>query len=541
MNTLKPSVPFVWPEPRVMKGMLYYEDPVPFQSLAEKSGSLFGIVYGIDENGVQWLEKLLQKNEHLCCKLIVAVYPACSTTLPALKGLLHIQSSYSEDRVSFRILTTDRQTGAPSNTLCFISSDGSETYYSVGSTPNFGLTPSGVGQVNFVFAGDAILLEAWRNWFDLAWAETAPLNTKTIQIPSLVPAAGTREAAEMWREYADDCKKCMASQHAAEATRENVAIDVETGEISLQSSNGEKKQTLTEKLNVPRLDPLAERISRIYDKGCQVNFSKVGRIPPLDAPIKPEWFGVETLRQVGAISRETKYRISVLDSKTLRNLQNKKKAGSTILKKLSYSLGDNQHWIPHKAIPLFEKELQRVNDDGIKEVYKAFNGQPDAFVDTQIDRIVKDANAMYRDFYPGKTLPDAVIGEILSNLKERLKKASSNKFMPEVSYNSIGFHYQKHSDWVAQWDQPLFLLIQIAEFPRKSVTDSFFLRGLRLSVNELLEAMNVCDDYIVKENKKKNIQDQAREELQIIRDIKESDTDSRKKCEDILALMNGKY
>lgn len=524
-----------------MKGMLCYDDQVPFQSLVEKSGSIFGIVYGINEDGVFWLEKLLQKNKQLRCNLIVAVYPACLTKLPTLKGLLHIQSCYKEDRVAFRILTTDCQVGAPSNTLCFISSDGLETYYSVGATPNFGLIPLGIGQVNFVFTGDAILLEAWRNWFDLAWAETAQLNTKTIQIPSLVPAAGTKEATEMWRDYVDQCKKYMISQHAAEVTSDKVAINVETGEVTLQSSNGEKKQTLTEQLKVPRLDSLAERISRIYDKGSQVNFSKVGRIPPLDAPIKPEWFGVETLRQVGSISRETKYRISVLDAKTLRSLENRKQAGPRILRQLSYSLGDNQHWIPHKAIPLFEKELQRVNDEGIKEVYKALNGQPDDFVDTQIDRIVKDANAMYRDFYPSKTLPATVIDEILNNLKDRLNRASSNKFMPEVSYNSIGFHYQKHSDWVAQWDQPLFLLIQIAEFPRKTVTDSFFLRGLRLNVNELLEAMNVCDDYIVKENQKTNIQEKAREELHIIRDIKDSDTDSRKKCEDILALMEGKF
>lgn len=53
MKPLKPSVPFIWPDPRVMKGMLYYGDAVPFQSLAEKSISMFGIVYGIDENGVR--------------------------------------------------------------------------------------------------------------------------------------------------------------------------------------------------------------------------------------------------------------------------------------------------------------------------------------------------------------------------------------------------------------------------------------------------------------------------------------------------------
>lgn len=538
-ETLKPSVPFVWPEPRVMKGLLYYGDPVPFQSLAEQSGSLFGIVYGIDEDAVQWLEELMKKNKLLRCKLIVAVNPACPTKILALKGLLKVQFSYTEHRITSRIITVDRQSGAPSNALCFINSDGSQIYYSIGSTPNFGLTPPEAGQVNFVFSGDAVLLESWRNWFDMVWAESAPLNTRTIKIPDLVPAAGTVEAAEMWREYAEQCRQCTASQDVAESTREKVKINKETGEVTIQSAEGEKIQTPTDELNLPRLEPLAERISRIYNKGILVNFSKLGRIPPLDAPIKPEWFGVETLRQVGSISRETKYRISVLDQKTLRSLDNKKQAGRRVLTQLSYSLGDNQRWMPLKAQPLFDKELKRVNDEGQKEVSKALNGQPDAFVNAQKIRIIKDANDMYRDFHPNETLSDSVLDNIFDELKERLKKVSLGNFIPEVTYNRIGFHYQQNSDWVTYWDQPLLLLIQVAEYPRKSVTDSFFLRGLRIKMNELLDAMNVCDDYIVKENQKRNIQEQARKELEIIKIIKESDADSHQKCESILAIMEG--
>lgn len=539
MEILKPSVPFVWPEPRVMNGMLNYEHTVPFQSLAEKSNSMFGIVYGIDENGVQWLEELIQKNDLLRCKLIVAVYPACSTKRSNLKGLLKIQFSHTVDQVAFHILTADRQSGAPSNTLCFINNK-SQIYFSIGATPNFGLTPPRVGQVNFVFSGDAVLLESWRKWFDLVWAESAPLNDSTIKIPNLVPAAGTVEAAEMWREYAEQCKQCMVTQDNSELTREKVEINIDTGEITIQSFEGEKKQTLSDELALPRLDPLAERISRIYEQGILINFSKLGRIPPLDAPIKPEWFGVETLRQVGSISRKTEYRISVLDPKTLRNLVNKKQAGPRILRQLSYSLGDNQHWMPYKVIPLFEKELERVNDEGLKEIIKALKGQPDTFVDAQQNRIVKDANEMYRDFHPNETLSESVINCILEEIKERLKKASIGKFIPDLIKNRVGFHYQQNTDWIAQWDQPLLLLLDVAQFPRKSVTDSFFLRGLRLNVGELLEAMDICDDHIVKDYRERNVQEQAKKELEMIETIKKSEADSQRKCEAILALMSGK-
>ena len=42
-------------------------------------------------------------------------------------------------------------------------------------------------------------------------------------------------------------------------------------------------------------------------------------------PIKAEWFGVESLRRQGAVSREVKYRISVIEEKTFRKLENKRK------------------------------------------------------------------------------------------------------------------------------------------------------------------------------------------------------------------------
>ncbi|MEW5817553.1 MAG: hypothetical protein AB1798_19410, partial [Spirochaetota bacterium] len=82
---------------------------------------------------------------------------------------------------------------------------GAKVYFTTGPTPNFGLVKPGPGQANFVFRGDEVLLEAWRNWFNLAWNES---------------------------------------------------------------------------------NRLAEKVSRIYEKGMQVNFDKFSRIQPLDAPIR---------------------------------------------------------------------------------------------------------------------------------------------------------------------------------------------------------------------------------------------------------------
>lgn len=62
MNKLIPSIPFIWPEARVLKELLVYAGPVPYQSLIESAGSMSGIVYGIDDASGGWrkyLKKLL--------------------------------------------------------------------------------------------------------------------------------------------------------------------------------------------------------------------------------------------------------------------------------------------------------------------------------------------------------------------------------------------------------------------------------------------------------------------------------------------------
>ncbi|OPZ72497.1 MAG: hypothetical protein BWY80_01118 [Firmicutes bacterium ADurb.Bin456] len=52
--------------------------------------------------------------------------------------------------------------------------------------------------------------------------------------------------------------------------------------------------------------------------------------------------------------------------------------------------------------------------------------------------------------------------------------------------------------------------------------------------------MDVCDDPIVKGYRKDNIREQAWGELEMIEAIKDSKSDSRQKCEALLALLDGK-
>jgi len=90
----------------------------------------------------------------------------------------------------------------------------------------------------------------------------------------------------------------------------------------------------------------------------------------------------------------------------------------------------------------------------------------------------------------------------------------------------------------------LRLLRSIAEFPRKALTDRFFFRGLQVNEEELIKAMDVCNDALVKrwaqrECSWRELEQRARSELQLIHQIMEDQADPRSKCGALLALIEG--
>jgi len=55
---------------------------------------------------------------------------------------------------------------------------------------------------------------------------------------------------------------------------------------------------------------------------------------------------------------ETKYRLPIFDEKTSRELDNRRKGVTLLLKRLSFPIADNLHWIPNAAKPLLETRTQ---------------------------------------------------------------------------------------------------------------------------------------------------------------------------------------
>lgn len=536
-----PEPPFMWPEPRVFEHQVPYAHTPPFDQVAEASSSMFGIISDLEgQVSRNWLDALFQRNAELQVRLVLALYPACATWQQDLGELLALQNRLA-GRLHVRLLPLEQGRGKPVDTLCCFHKAQQQPYLLSGPSANLGFWPFRPDQVNLVFRCDAVLLQSLTQWFDWLWLKyTVPLDARTVDIPFLVPAEGTREAAEAWRHYLRECQSAKDNtadpQHPAKPI---VTVDPDTGRISTKTEGGHDVKPPSVELTLPALDPIGEHIARLYEVGSMVTIDKESRLPPLDAPIKPEWFGVKSFREFGRGKRQISYRISVLDGETLRELENRRNDLRKLLDRLSFPLAESLRWIPHNAKPLLEQELHRVNEQATQRLQALLKGDPTKFVETQRKQIEDDANAMYQEFHPGVKLSDEIISYILQELATRLAKASGGRLLPQVNYAQVSFTNANNGKWVNNWGQPLTLLRAVAEYPRKVFSDQYFLRGLALDESDLLAAMNVCNDVIVQAAHDRQVWKRAKEELGWIDQIVESSAEARTKCQALVNLMKG--
>lgn len=524
-NVITPKIPFVWNSPDIIKGESIYKTP-PLKHFAKETKIILGAIYELNSTGVSFLEEIFSESKDRKGKFIVFLAGAGQTKSEDLERLLKLKQQTSE-QFDIKVWALRPGSENPTNAICCFNDEKSESLLFTGSLSNFNSFEESSFPppiVNLGFRCDASLQKSFFEWFDYLWERSTTLTEKTARIPALVPARGTPEASLMWEEYLAQCQ-------------------VEIAEEEKEANNDDKPKSepsATEQLGIPKVDNTAERMARLFDTGSQVTIDKTTRIPPLDAPIKPEWFGVESLRQVGAVKRTIQYRISVITPDVLKQLDNKRKKASDLLKRLSFPLGDGVHWMPEKAFSLFEQEMNRVNEEGQQQLKSVLGKDTDEFVDSQRAKILKDANAMLQDFQPGGQLSQEHSDDLINDLKSRLKKASEGKFLPKVSRVNVSFKIGKDSEWESAWGQALTFLQAIAEFPRKAMTDRYFLQGLRVDEHKLIQAMNVANDYLASDDLKINPRRQAENDLEFLDRLIESDYEPREKCSAIFYLLIGK-
>lgn len=529
---IEPQMPFVWPEPRVSAGVGCYASDLPFESAVRSAETVFGVVSAIDSRAINWMEGFLADQADSKLRLVVSVHPTCRTTEADLQELLRLVERHG-DRAGFKVFPERSLEDRSSNLLCLHGPDGSLAI-STGPTENLGYAPASASHANVAMQVTAGAFEACRKWFDYLWGMAGPLRPEiAATMPRLVLPEGDLEASRLWDAFR---KQCL-DQSVAEQEPVRVEVDPESGEVILIDEHGEPIDSPTEEIGVPKLDHLAEGVARVFDLGFLVSIDKSSRIPPLEAPVKPEWFGVDSFRQTGMVKAQTSIKVAPFDEPTLKKIQKLIAVSSEVLPSYTFSLANGVRWIPKKAIPLFESALTVANNDAKKLLSVTVDGSVEDFLVSQRDRIRADAQRMYEVYHPGGRIPDNAVGNILDELRIRLDKTRGDKIIPRVAYSPVAFNPSQSSEWSSPWGQAFALLKGIAEFPRQAMTDRFFWQGIKTDKKSLVTAMDVAGDYLVKDFGTLNATQQAEIDLDLIKQLEDASGDAQDKCRALWALI----
>ncbi len=531
-DSISPRVPFIWPEPRVSAGVGSYST-LPFEEVARSAARIFGVVSAIDAQAIEWMEGYLadgEETKHL--RLVISIRPTCRTSEGDLNNLLRLVERHA-DRAAFRVYPEVSFLDRSSNLLCLCGSDGNAAI-TVGPTENMGFAPTSPTQPNLVSTVTAATLEACRKWFDYLWGMSGPLRPDlATTMPHLILPEGDIEAARLWEEYRARCLK--SDSKSIPPVR--VIVDPDSGEVKLIDQDDKFIQSPTEEIGVPRLDGLADAIARVFELGALVAVDKASRVPPLEAPVKPEWFGVDSFRQTGMVRAQTSIKVAPFDEATLKKIDRLRRVSGDLLPRFSFALADGMRWMPKLAIPLFEAALTLANDEAKKMLGAKVGDDIDAFLATQRERVRADAQRMYEAYHPGGKIPDNAVNNIMEELKNRLGKTRGEALIPKVSYSAVAFNPSQNSQWSSPWGQAYQLLKGVAEFPREAMTNRFFWQGIRTEEEALVQAMDVAGDHLVEEYGGRKAKQRAEQEMILIKGLEATIADARDKCEALWGLI----
>ena len=257
--------------------------------------------------------------------------------------------------------------GAPANCLVAVPAEGTPPVFLFGPTPNFGIDNVDRTQINMCFEGESTLFDQWRRWFDLIWLEAAPLTEATADIPALVAATGTPAAAAQWQTYCDLC-----AQFVKRGDGGRPATDPETGEVlSSHESDGSEDPPPTEIAKLPKLDPLEDRVARLFRAGQQVTIAYSSAVRPLEVPVNPRLLSQEAQIRDGTVVQRQSFSISAFSDNELKTINAYRQASRTILEKLGLPLAKGVYWLPNQAARIFEREWQATNEGGEKDARSA--------------------------------------------------------------------------------------------------------------------------------------------------------------------------
>lgn len=542
MSGATTDTPFIWPDFRCLAGIA---DSMPdTEGLLTNSQLILGVVHGFSDLSVDLLRRVLTRtnspnsngdgtaaSEAAKVRLIVTLYPTCPTTSDVLLSLLELQERHSTLEV--RLVTCGLSTGPESTMACYQTLDGSPIVM-IGSSANFEGRPSdNDAHFTIVFAPEPLLAADWQKWFDVKWLKAVRLNKERTNIPAIVLPKGTLEAVQKWQEFEH---LCLDKAHGQEFIE--VDVDPATDEIVATTTDGTPVPTVSAENKLPKVSPVYRKLAQLLDMGQLVSVDKTTRLAPFEVPVKPKWFGLETLKQIGSVKRQVSYRISALTEDELKQLENRRKKTSELLELFSFSLADSQRWMPKAAEELFRQENTRVNTEAAGILSKLISGDLNKFMEGRRKAVGEDANRMYRDLFPDKKLSDDALDEIMDALKKRFEGALQRSFLPQLSFNRVSLPQPQDSAWKSQLGSSLHLLLSIVRFPRKACKNGiYFARGVTAKPPVILKAMNLLNDPFVEIFDRDDASEQAEVELEKVDSIESSESPPEVKCHELFKIL----
>ena len=468
------DLPFVWP---FGMNQFVVETAPPWKSLIEPEGnsSVAGVIWGLDQQGTRLLEAVIA--EKVKIKLVIGLYAASPTDQRILEDVLQLAIT-SNGLAEFALFARSLDSNAASMTVLLVSNASGRSHIWIGNTPNFGCEPEQKGHLNLGFEANQVLTGRFIEWFADFWAQCAPLSPLTAGVPSLVPARGNEEASKRWASYEHLCNQQGLSQVPVSGS------DAVSPTPEPREQQAAAVAEFCKELKIAPPDPMNERIVRLLTQGELVTIDKSGRTPPLELPIRADWFGGEA-ETVGAISRKSSYRVRIFDEKQSKELEARRNGLSDLIQRLTYPLADGMRWIPKGAQPLLERERTRLEKEARDLIKSLVGGNASRFAASRREAIEADANEMYSKVCPdaGK-LPVSTLNLIRRDLETRLANATDGNFLPKVTYISTEFSPRVDSEHVSQWAQIRTLLTAAAEYCRKAITTSGHLKGLEIPEEE---------------------------------------------------------
>ena len=531
----RPTPPLIWPSP---VGQEHPEWTDTLQRVLEHTTAILGVTSAVNRRGVNWLLEFLDRDSEPQILVVLAVFGGCPTRSDDLARLLELQDQAEGDRIQFRILPMSGGSGAPANCLVAVPPAGTPPILVAGPTPNFGIDEVDRTQVNLCFEAESTLFDQWRSWFDEIWLQSAPLTKDTVNIPALVPATGTPAATAQWQTYCDTCAQSVKGHDSPLPVR-----DPETGDVS-SGEGGDRSEDPppTEIAKLPKLDPLQDRVVRLFRAGQQVTISYSSAARPLVVPIKPSLLRQAAKIQDGSVVQRQSFSISAFSDSELKTIKSYRQSSRTIIEKLAFPLATGVYWLPKKAAKIFEQEWQAKNREAKDMLKQVIGGSVDNFVDRKVSSIKDDLNNVFWRLGGTGEVPGSALREVVADLERRIGLAIEGQFVAPVTFSEVQFLPQPRLDGQAPWAQAEKLVLGLARFPRKVMAHpKRSLSGLTTPEREILTAMDVEHDAILRGVKTRlGSERRARSEQILLDRIIDADLSSRDRCEAVFMLIDGK-